>query len=222
MMVKEPWCSSLTQNPPHLSHSLNLVLPSGLFQMSFFTFNVFINFYHPFRSLPVNSSLYPPSAMQCNGTFQFPPRLSLFFPFLTVFSLISYLFYLVAHYIAKRFCIEKRNTELLFFLFLHVTKISVHRCRNSEETFLIGRFTAPGRLHLCEWASLCAWVSVFKRKGACMLACRPYPCAYLKCVWETEGKYGTDRCVLFSVAALEREVLPVGVSGLFLNINGYL
>lgn len=149
-MVNEPWCSSFTQNPPHLSPSHNLVLPSCLFQTSFFIFNVFIHFNRPFRSLPVESFLYPPSAVQCNGTFQFPPRLSLFFPFLTVFSLISYLFYLVAHYIAKRFCIEKRNTELLFFLFLHVTKISVHRCRNSEETFLIGRFTAPGRLHLCE------------------------------------------------------------------------
>lgn len=110
---------------------------------------------------------------------------------------------------SKKVLYREKNTELLFFLFLHVTKISVHRCRNSEETFLIGRFTAPGDC-TCVNERVCAWVSVFKRKGACMLACRPYPCAYLKCVWETEGKYGTDRCVLFSVAALEREVLPVG------------
>lgn len=43
-----------------------------------------------------------------------------------------------------------------------------------------------------------------------MLESRPHPCAYLNCAREAEGKYGADRCVLFSVAALEREVLPVG------------
>lgn len=116
MMVNEPWCSSLTQNSPHLSPFHNLVLPSCLFQTSFFTFNVFIHFNRLFWSLPVGSFLYPPGAMQCNGTFQFPPQLSLLFPSLTVFSLISYLFYLVAHYIAKRFCIEKKYRIIIFFI----------------------------------------------------------------------------------------------------------
>ncbi len=202
--MMEPWCSSLTQNPPHLSPFHNLVLPFCLFQTSFFIFNVFIHFNRTSRwILPLSS--------QCSAMQWDIPVSSLPFPVLPVshcFSFISYLFYLVAHYIAKRFCIEKKNTEL-FFLYLHVTKISVHRCRSSEETFLIGRFTAPGD---CTWVNerVCAHECVFKQKGACMLACRPYPCAYLKCAWLTEGKYGTDRCVLFSVAALEREVLPVG------------
>jgi len=141
-MVNEPWCSSLTQNPPHLSPSHNLVLPSCLFQTSFFTLNVFIHFNRLFWSLPVGSFLCPPSVMQRNGTFQFPPQLSLLSPSLTVFSTHQLFVLSSCSLYSKKVLYREKNTELLFFLFLHVTKISVHRCRNSEETFPIGRFTA--------------------------------------------------------------------------------
>ncbi len=153
------------------------------------------------------SSILP---VQCNAMGH--SSFLLTFPCSSCFSLffIHQLFVLSSCSLySKKVLYREKNTELLFFLYLHVTKISVHRCRSSEETFLIGRFTAPGD---CTWVNerVCVHECVFKQKGACMLACRPYPCAYLKCAWLTEGKYGTDRCVLFSVAALEREVLPVG------------
>lgn len=61
------------------------------------------------------SSILP---VQCNAmghssfllTFPYFSCLSLFFHF------ISYLFYLVAHYIAKRFCIEKKYRIIIFFI----------------------------------------------------------------------------------------------------------
>ncbi len=108
----------------------------------FFIFNVFIHFNRHFRFLPVESFLYPPSAVQCNGTFQSPPYLSLFFPFLTVFH-SSVICLSSGSLYSKKILYREKNTELLFFLYLHVTKYLLHRCRNSE-TFLIGRFTAPG------------------------------------------------------------------------------
>lgn len=152
--------------PPNTLKSL-LLLPSCLFQITSFTFNVFIHFKSPFLSDP--SSILP---LHCNAMGHSSLRLT--FPFLscsvTVFSFNSYLFYLVAHYIAKTFCIEKKYRIIIFFI-PSCNKISVHRCRNTEKTFPIGRFTAPGDC-TCVNEQGCVYECLYQSGGnvcACML-----------------------------------------------------
>ncbi len=125
---------------PHTSLLSIILYCHPVFSRRLFLFLIFLFI---LIALPVESFLYPPSAVQCNGTFQFPPYLSLFFLFLTVFH-SSVICLSSCSLYSKKVLYREKNTELLFFLYLHVTKISVHRCRSSEETFLIGRFTAPG------------------------------------------------------------------------------
>lgn len=158
---------------------------------------------------PLNTSSILP--VQCNAmghssfllTFPCSSRFSLFF--------IHQLFVLSSGSLySKKVLYREKKYRIIIFFIPPCNKNICAPLQKFRGDLSDRPLHCPRRLHLCEWASLCAWVSVFKRKGACMLACRPYPCAYLKCAWETEGKYGTDRCVLFSVAALEREVLPVG------------
>lgn len=118
------------------------------------------------------SSILP---LHCNAMGH--SSLILTFPFLsrsvTVFSFISYLFYLVAHYIAKTFCIEKKYRIIIFFIPSR-NKISVHRCRNTEKTFPIGRFTAPGDCTCVNEQGCCLYECLYQSGGdvcACMLVC---------------------------------------------------
>lgn len=81
--------------------------------VSIYFLNVFIHFNplsYLFLSVP---SILP---VQCNAMGH--SSLILTFPFFSCHcsSLISYLFYLVAHYIAERFCIEKKYRIIIFFI----------------------------------------------------------------------------------------------------------
>lgn len=120
---------------------------------------------------PLNPSSILP--VQCNAmghssfllTFPCSSRFSLFF--------IHQLFVLSSGSLySKKILYREKNTELLFFLYLHVTKISVHRCRNSE-TFLIGRFTAPGDC-TCVNERVCVHECLFLsgRERVCLRAAR--------------------------------------------------
>lgn len=100
------------ESPTPLSFH-NLVLPSCLFQTSFL-FLMFLFFLIALSGLfPLDPSSILP--VQCNAMGHSSFLLtSLFFLFLTVFH-SSVMFYLVVHYIAKRFCIEKKIQNYYFF-----------------------------------------------------------------------------------------------------------
>lgn len=123
----------------------------------------------------------------------------------TVFSLISYLFYLVAHYIAKRFCIEKKYRIIIFF----IPPCNENICaplQKFREDLTDRPLHCPQETALARVSeSVCAnvWLRA-KRVCLCSLRLRTRS----RATPEAEGKYDAGRCALFSEAALERERGP--------------
>lgn len=117
----------------------------------------------------------------------------------------------MAHYIAKRFCIEKKYRIIIFF----IPPCNENTCaplQKFREDLSYRPLHCPRRLHLPgEQVCVHECLSLSRGESVCLCSLRLRTCS--PATPEAEGKYDADRCVLFSEAALkkERKVLPVGV-----------